>query len=132
MTDIAEFDIVRAGRRVAGHGLDAWFAEARELLKLAAPLVLTQLSQMAIMTTDVVMLGRLGKTALACLVGWGVLFAGFAVCATFVSFAWSDQSYVLPAIAMGIQKACDDDLGLRANAARPAAVFLNSSKMHYA
>ena len=65
MTDIAEFDIVRAGRRVAGHGLDAWFAEARELLKLAAPLVLTQLSQMAIMTTDVVMLGRLGKTALA-------------------------------------------------------------------
>ena len=65
MTDIAEFDIVRAGRRIAGHGLDAWIAEARELLKLAAPLVLTQLSQMAIMTTDVVMLGRLGKTALA-------------------------------------------------------------------
>ena len=65
MTDIAEFDLVRAGRRVAGHGLDAWFAEARELLKLAAPLVLTQLSQMAIMTTDVIMLGRLGKTALA-------------------------------------------------------------------
>jgi MATE family multidrug resistance protein len=65
MTDIAEFDIIRAGRRVAGHGLDAWFAEARELLKLATPLVLTQLSQMAIMTTDVVMLGRLGKTALA-------------------------------------------------------------------
>src|SRR5690348_13258990 len=65
MTDIAEFDIIRAGRRISGHGLDAWIAEARELLKLAAPLVLTQLSQMAIMTTDVVMLGRLGKTALA-------------------------------------------------------------------
>src|SRR5579862_5681680 len=65
MTDIAEFDIMHAGRRVAGHGLDAWVAEARELLKLAAPLVLTQLAQMAIMTTDVVMLGRLGKTALA-------------------------------------------------------------------
>src|SRR5947209_19250447 len=65
MTDIAEFDIVHAGRRVAGHGLDAWLQEGRELLKLAAPLVLTQLSQMAIMTTDVVMLGRLGKTALA-------------------------------------------------------------------
>jgi MATE family multidrug resistance protein len=65
MTDIAEFDTVRAGRRIAGHGVDAWIAETRELLKLAAPLVMTQLSQMAIMTTDVVMLGRLGKTALA-------------------------------------------------------------------
>ena len=34
MTDIAEFDIAHAGRPVSGHGLDAWFAEARELLKL--------------------------------------------------------------------------------------------------
>ncbi|HTT82047.1 MAG TPA: MATE family efflux transporter [Rhizomicrobium sp.] len=65
MTDIAERNPIDAGRRVAGHGLEAWFEEARELLKLAGPLVLTQLSQMAIMTTDVVMLGRLGKTALA-------------------------------------------------------------------
>jgi MATE family multidrug resistance protein len=65
MTDVTEFNIIRAGQRVAGHGFEAWMAEARELLKLAAPLVLTQLSQMAIMTTDVVMLGRLGKTALA-------------------------------------------------------------------
>jgi MATE family multidrug resistance protein len=64
MTDITEFSI-RAGRRIAGHGFEAWVAEVRELLKLAAPLVLTQLSQMAIMTTDVVMLGRLGKIALA-------------------------------------------------------------------
>ena len=65
MTDIAELDILHAGRRVAGNGVDAWIGEARELLKLAAPLVITQLSQMAIMTTDVIMLGRLGKTALA-------------------------------------------------------------------
>jgi MATE family multidrug resistance protein len=65
MTDIAEFNIAEPGKRIAGRGLDAWIAEARELLKLAAPLVLTQLAQMAIMTTDVVMLGRLGKTALA-------------------------------------------------------------------
>jgi MATE family multidrug resistance protein len=66
MTDIAdEIDLSHAGARVTGHGLDAWIAEARELLKLAGPLILTQLAQMAIMTTDVVMLGRLGKTALA-------------------------------------------------------------------
>jgi MATE family multidrug resistance protein len=66
MTNIAdEIDLSHAGARVTGHGLDAWIAEARELLKLAGPLILTQLAQMAIMTTDVVMLGRLGKTALA-------------------------------------------------------------------
>ena len=37
---------------------------------------------------------------------------GFVVCATFVSFAWSDQSYVLPAIAMGIQMACAQQFGI--------------------
>ena len=66
MTDIAdEIDLSHAGARVTGHGLDAWFAEARELLKLAAPLALTQLAQMAIMTTDVIMLGHYSTQALA-------------------------------------------------------------------
>jgi len=65
MTDIAELDLRHAGQRVTGHGLDAWFAEACETLKLAAPLVFTQVAQMLIMTTDVVMLGRVGQTALA-------------------------------------------------------------------
>jgi len=65
MTDIAEFDLAHAGARVTGHGLYAWLAEARELLKLAGPLVLTQLAQMAIMTTDVIMLSHLNKSALA-------------------------------------------------------------------
>jgi MATE family multidrug resistance protein len=64
-TDITELDLRHAGRRVTGHGLDAWFDEARETLKLAGPLVFTQVAQMAIMTTDVVMLGRVGQTALA-------------------------------------------------------------------
>lgn len=65
MSDIAEFDLSHAGRRVVGQGLDAWIAEARELSKLAIPLVFTQLAQMAIMTTDVVMLSHLSKSALA-------------------------------------------------------------------
>jgi len=65
MTDIAELDLAHAGRRVIGHGLEAWLAEARETLKLALPLIFTQVAQMAIMTTDVVMLGRVGETALA-------------------------------------------------------------------
>src|SRR5437764_230316 len=65
MTDIAEFDIAHAGRPVSGHGLDAWFAEARELLKLAGPLALTQLAQMTIMGTDMFMLGHFSTRALA-------------------------------------------------------------------
>lgn len=45
---------------------------------------------------------------------------GFMVTATFVSFAWSDQSYVLPAIAMGLQQACEKEFGLSASTpARP-------------
>ena len=65
MTDIAEFDHAQTGRLISGHGLGAWLAEAREMLKLAAPLALTQLAQMAIMTTDVIMLGHLSTQALA-------------------------------------------------------------------
>ncbi|HWA29617.1 MAG TPA: MATE family efflux transporter [Rhizomicrobium sp.] len=66
MSDIAEeIDISHAGARVTGHGLDAWLAEAREMLTLAGPLVLTQLAQMAIMTTDTVMLGHFSAAALA-------------------------------------------------------------------
>ncbi len=66
MTDIAEeIDLSHAGARVTGHGLDAWFAEARELLKLAAPLALTQLAQMFIMGTDMYMLGHFSTMALA-------------------------------------------------------------------
>jgi MATE family, multidrug efflux pump len=65
MTDLAEIDLAETGARIEGTGMSAWITEARELLKLAWPLVVTQLAQMAIMTTDVVMLGRLSKEALA-------------------------------------------------------------------
>jgi MATE family multidrug resistance protein len=42
-----------------------WRMEARALLILATPLVLTQLAQMAIGTTDLLLLGRYSETALA-------------------------------------------------------------------
>lgn len=32
-----------------------------------------------------------------------IAFLGFLVAATFVSFAWSDQAYILPGLAMGVQ-----------------------------
>ncbi|HEX4860702.1 MAG TPA: MATE family efflux transporter [Rhizomicrobium sp.] len=63
--ELVELDLSHAGRRVEGHGLQAWFDEAGETLKLALPLIFTQVAQMAIMTTDVIMLGRVGETALA-------------------------------------------------------------------
>src|SRR5580692_3683351 len=65
MSDVAELDLSQAGQRVVGHGLDAWFAEVRELMKLAGPLILTQLAQMAIGTTDTIMLARFSSTAMA-------------------------------------------------------------------
>jgi MATE family multidrug resistance protein len=74
MTDIAEFDLASAGRRVEGGGLDAWLAETAELLKLAAPLALTQLAQMAIGVTDTIMLGRYSQTALAAAVLGNTVF----------------------------------------------------------
>ena len=49
-------------RGLATHPLTG---ELAALMRLAAPLILTQLAQMAIMTTDVVMLGRLSTHALA-------------------------------------------------------------------
>ncbi len=55
-------------RRSAGfnsESLGPWAAEARALVSLGAPLVLTQLAQMAMITTDVIMVGALGQTALA-------------------------------------------------------------------
>lgn len=43
----------------------AWLGELRATLKLASPLVLSNLAQSALSTTDVIVLGRLGADALA-------------------------------------------------------------------
>ena len=58
MDQIADRDIARAG---AGH----LSRELAETVRLAAPLALTQLSQLALMTTDLAFIGRLGGEALA-------------------------------------------------------------------
>jgi MATE family multidrug resistance protein len=44
---------------------DLWFAELRATLALGWPLVLTSLAQIALTTTDVIVLGRLSASALA-------------------------------------------------------------------
>ena len=113
MTDIAELDLRHAGQRVTGHGLDAWFAEARETLKLAGPLVFTQVAQMLIMTTDVVMLGRVGETALASsalgitifffcwLIGAGPVAAVVPMIAHILGAKPSDRGNVRSVVRMG-------------------------------
>lgn len=69
MTDLYETNLTAAGPPAGARATTAprgsWTAEARALMVLAAPLVLTQLAQMAIGTTDLLLLGRYSETALA-------------------------------------------------------------------
>lgn len=85
-----------------------WVEEAWELLKLALPLVLTQLAQMAILTTDVIMLGRLSKEALA----------GAALGNTVFYFAWlfglGPTAAISPMIAHILGARPGNRLGVRA------------------
>jgi multidrug resistance protein, MATE family len=72
VTDTTQETLVPAlpGRRAA-----PFVAEARELARLAGPLVMTQLAQMAVMTTDVLLLGRYSRQALAAAaIGYTVFF----------------------------------------------------------
>jgi MATE family multidrug resistance protein len=55
---------IRSPSEAAAHPRAAWFSEARALLILSGPLIITQLAQMAIMATDVVLMGRLSPEAL--------------------------------------------------------------------
>jgi MATE family multidrug resistance protein len=58
--------------------IGVWRAEAIETMKLAVPLALTQLGQIAMMTSDLVMIGRLGDEAVgAASLGQAVLFSAF-------------------------------------------------------
>jgi multidrug resistance protein, MATE family len=57
------------------HGAHAWRREARALASLSVPIILTNIGQVAIQTTDVVLIGWLGPEALAASVlGVNVMF----------------------------------------------------------
>lgn len=59
---------------------DVWLREIRETLALTGPLALTQLGQVAMLTTDVVLIGRLGEEALAAgALGHVVLFSALVI-----------------------------------------------------
>jgi MATE family multidrug resistance protein len=62
-------------RTWSGHGGRAWRREARALAGLSVPIILTNIGQVAIQTTDVVLIGWLGPEALAASVlGVNVMF----------------------------------------------------------
>ncbi len=65
MTDLLKLTAAQDRHARRAVGAAPWFAEARELTRLAVPLVLTQLAQMAIMTTDLLLLGRYSQACLA-------------------------------------------------------------------
>ena len=77
-------------------GFRPWRAEGRAVVALAVPLILTQLAQMALHTTDVVMMGWLGPDSLAA----GVL--AFNLNAVFLFFGIGVLAAVAPMIAQAI------------------------------
>jgi MATE family multidrug resistance protein len=66
-----------AGARQPADGA-LWRAEFRDTIRLATPMAVTQLGQVAMMTTDLALLGRLGpEVVAAAALGHTVLFAAF-------------------------------------------------------
>ena len=108
MTDTTQMDMTSPGPRISGHRHGAWFAEARETLRLAMPLVATQLAQMAILATDTVMLGHLSPAALA----------AAALGNTFLFLTWmmgcGPANAVSPIIAQALGADANDTDGVRA------------------
>ncbi len=92
----------------------SWRAETTALLRLAGPLVVTQLAQMAVMTTDVLQLGRLSTQALASaaigntvyyfawLIGSGPAFAVAPVVAHLLGARPRDRAGVRAVARMGL------------------------------
>src|SRR5665811_2261050 len=62
MTSLDEIEQAPVSAATSGHHLAV---ELTETLKLAVPIALTQLGQIAMMTTDLVLIGRLGDQAVA-------------------------------------------------------------------
>jgi MATE family multidrug resistance protein len=82
------------------------WGEIRDTLKLAWPMALTQLGQIAMLTTDVAMIGRLGEKALgAAALAHAILFAAFVLGMGLVSA-------VAPLAAQAYGRG--DDAGVRA------------------
>ena len=88
-------------------GLIPWLSEARATVTLALPLIFTQLAQMSVATTDVLLLGRLSAEALA----------SSAVALTVFFFVWvlgfGPASAISPMIAHARGADPDDEKSVR-------------------
>ncbi len=109
MSDVAEFEIAASETNaIPARGIRAWEKEARELSKLALPVVFTQIAQMAIMTTDVVMVGHLGVGAIASAALGNIVFI----------FTWlfgiGPVSAIAPVVAHILGAAPDNSVEVRA------------------
>jgi MATE family multidrug resistance protein len=109
VTDLLDKTVTLSRRLAAGGRHTPWVDESRALLTLAAPLVLTQLAQMAIGTTDLILLGRYSQSALAAV----------AIGNTVYWFAWllggGPASAVSPMIAHILGERAGNRGGVRAS-----------------
>src|SRR5690606_5256585 len=83
---------MNAPRHLAGQG-PAWLAELQSSLRLGGPLILTNLAQIALLTTNLIYMGRLGKDELAA----GSLSA--SLYQAFMIFSMGLVSAVIPMLA---------------------------------
>jgi MATE family multidrug resistance protein len=65
MTSLAKIEPAATPTRAAEPTRSRLALELTETLKLAVPIALTQLGQIAMMTTDIALIGRLGDSAVA-------------------------------------------------------------------
>jgi MATE family multidrug resistance protein len=74
------FAAAPGGDSAASGGWNLWRAEMLGTIKLALPIALTQLGQVAMMTTDLMLVGRLGDAAVAgAALGQTAMFAAFVL-----------------------------------------------------
>ena len=96
------------------HALQPWIDEARSLIRLALPLIVMQLAQMGSITADVIMVGVLGKEALAAtsigavmfyfswLGGYGPVAAVSPIVSQILGAHPDDRARVRAAVRMGL------------------------------
>jgi MATE family multidrug resistance protein len=94
--------------------LKPWLDEARALMKLALPLIAMQLAQIGSLTADIIMVGELGKEAIAAtsigavlfyftwLVGYGPVMAVSPIVAQILGAHPNDRARVRAAVRMGL------------------------------
>jgi MATE family multidrug resistance protein len=94
--------------------LKPWIDESRALLKLAAPLIAMQLAQIGSLTADIILVGELGKEALAAtgigavmfyfawLTGYGPVMAVSPIVAQILGAHPNDRARIRAALRMGL------------------------------